>query len=435
MARTAVYYGTVVTLFLVCTFLLAGCTTTPGPGPSTPTPSPTPTTTPVPTPAPGDVKAVVDANNRFAFDLYGQLSRDPANAGKNIFFSPFSISSALAITYEGARTTTADEIRTVFHFPANTSTLRQGYVGINAGINRRDANFTLRTANALWAEKTYAFLPSYIATAERFYGANTTNLDFVTHPEESRVTINLWVEDRTNNLIKDLIPKGAIDAATRLVITNAIYFKGNWLLQFDKNKTADADFHVSSDKTVKVPMMEQSGDNAVFRYAENEHLQVLELPYANATGKGLSMVILLPKENDLSAAEKTLTPANITALRTSASSRRVDVYLPKFKLETGYSLPDTLTAMGMPSAFTGAADLSGMDGTRNLYISDVIHKAYVDVNEEGTEAAAATAVIIRETSLPIVPVFRADHPFLFLIQDNDSGAILFIGRVTDPSLS
>jgi serpin B len=380
--------------------------------------------------------AVAEANNRFAFDLYSRLAKDQEYAGNNLFFSPFSISSALAITYEGAKGKTADEIRSVFYFPANDTTRRGGFLGLNAGINSGDPSYSLRTANALWAEKSYPFLTEYVSTAEHDYGAKTTNLDFVSHPDESRVTINTWVEDKTEDKIKDLIPAGVIDPTTRLVITNAIYFKGDWVKQFDKTKTTDTEFRTAPGKTVTVPMMQRTDEDAVYLYAENGNLQMLSMPYEHTTGKKLSMVVLLPREDNLTTTEALLNADTLSALQQSAESRRVKVYFPKYTLKTKYSLPRTLGAMGMPTAFTGNADFSGMDGTTNLLISDVIHQAFVDVNEEGTEAAAATAVVMKLAAAPAnpdpIPVFRADHPFIFLIQDDETGSILFMGRVINP---
>jgi serpin B len=381
---------------------------------------------------------VAEANNRFAFDLYSRLAKDKEYTGSNIFFSPFSVSSALAITYEGARGKTADEIRSVFYFPENDTMRRGGFSGLNAGINNGDSSYSLRTANALWAEKTYPFLTEYVGTAERSYGAKTTNLDFIGHPEDSRITINTWVEDKTEDRIKDLIPPGVIDPSVRLVITNAIYFKGNWVKQFDKNKTADADFRISPGKTVRVKMMQRTDEDTVYLYAENDNLQMLSMPYDHGNGTELSMIVLLPKDDDIASAEASLDADKLSALQQSASSRRVRVYFPKFKLATKYFLPDTLKAMGMATAFSGSADFSGMDGTKNLFISDVIHQAFVDVNEEGTEAAAATAVVMRLAAAAPghevqIPVFRADHPFIFFIQDDETGNILFIGRVVNPA--
>jgi serpin B len=431
--------GCVLVLLAITGIAIAGCTTTTPAQPVSLTVRGTPTGQPV-SGSEGthiaSAQAIADANNWFALDLYSRLAADPAYSGSNLFFSPFSISSALAITYEGARGATADEIRLVFHFPADDMARRQGFSEINADINNRSTSYTLRTANALWAEKTCPFLPGYISTAQRYYSANTTNLDFISHPEDSRKTINRWVENKTENNIRDLIPAGVIDPSTRLVITNAIYFKGTWVKQFDRNKTSEENFRIAPDTTVRVRMMQRTDENAVYRYAETGDIQVLEMPYAHGTGKELSMLVILPKGNNLTAAENALDPKILSDIKNSSSSRQVKVYFPKFKLETGYSLPGTLRAMGMRAAFTAAADFSGMDGTKSLFISDVIHKAFVDVNEEGTEAAGATAVVMKRMAVrpeDSVPVFRADHPFLFLIQDTGTGNILFIGRVVNPA--
>jgi serpin B len=382
-----------------------------------------------------DARAVAVANNRFAFDLYSRLAKDQEFAGSNIFFSPFSLTSALAIIYEGARGKTADEIRSVSHFPENNTSCREGFSGLNAGISSGDPSFSLYMVNALWAEQTYPFLTEYVSAAEHSYGAKTTNLDFKDHPEDSRITINTWVEDRTEDRIKDLIPAGVIDPTTRLVITNAIYFKGDWVMRFDKTETADADFRMAPGKSVKVPMMQRTDEDAIYLYAENSDLQMLSMPYMHTTSKGLTMIVLLPKSGNLMATEVSLSAGTLSALQQSAESWRVKVYFPKYMLKTKYFLPKTLGTMGMPTAFTGNADFSGMDGTKNLFVSDVIHQAFVGVNEEGTEAAAATAVgpmaYAPESPGPVA-VFRADHPFIFLILDNETGSILFIGRVVNP---
>ncbi|RXE57359.1 proteinase IV [Methanoculleus taiwanensis] len=412
--------------FIALGSIAAGCTELPG-------------TTAVEPVSPARQATVADAargvaagNNEFAFDLYRSLAN--GSATENLFFSPFSISSALGITYEGARGETADEIRLVLHLPVNDTLRREGFAGINAGLNSGDANYTLRTANALWAEETYPFLPEYIETAERYYDANTTNLDFVGAPEESRLAINRWVEEQTEDRIQDLLPAGSITPLTRLVITNAIYFKGTWTLQFDANETEDTDFRVSQNQTVTVPMMQRTDEDAVYPYAETDSLQVLALPYASGDGQNLSMLVLLPKDGNLTVAEESLNLQNLSELRQSLESQRVDVYFPKFTLETEYGLPETLAAMGMPTPFTAAADFSGMDGSEDLFISDVVHKAFVDVNEEGTEAAAATGVVVSLTSVreDETPVFKADHPFVFLIQESETGNILFMGRVMRP---
>jgi serpin B len=391
--------------------------------------------------APESEHNVVDANNRFALELYAKLSEEPEFSGSNLFFSPFSLSSALALTYEGARGSTADEIRSVFHFPEDNSVLREGFADINSGINAGDGKYTLRTANALWAEKTYAFLPGYVSTARLWYDAPVTNLDFKTGTEDSRVIINEWVENQTERKIRDLLPPGSIDASTRLVITNAVYFKGTWVKQFDPSETHEGDFMITPGvppmaTTTRVQMMQRTDREALFGYAETDLFQALQMPYAHESGKQLSMLVLLPKGTTLAAVEDSLIGLDLSSLRDSLTTGRVDVYFPKVRLETTYSMNAILAEMGMPTAFTDEADLSGMDGTRNLSISDVVHKAYVDVNEEGTEAAAATGVIIGATGmLPAkpIPVFRADHPFVFLIVDDETGNILFMGRVVNPN--
>ncbi|HQA81185.1 MAG TPA: serpin family protein [Methanoregulaceae archaeon] len=387
-------------------------------------------------PSPESQKGVVDASNQFALDLYTRLAEDPANKGENIFFSPFSISSALAITYEGARGDTAREIREVFHFPGDSAMMRTGYASVIAGINRGSSAYELRTANALWAEQTYPFLPEYIILADRTYGAKVTTLDFITKPDESRLSINRWIGDQTNDKIKDLLPGGSITPETRLVITNAVYFRGTWVKQFDEKKTTVEDFMTGSGEIVRVPMMQRTDRNATYGYWENGNLQVLRMPYESDTGKELSMAVLLPREGDPGALEQSLSASILSELEQNLTTRQVMVSFPKFTMETRYALPGIVSAMGMQTAFTNRADLSGMDGTTDLFITDIIHQAFIEVNEEGTEAAAATAVIGGAGAASVeapVPVFRADHPFLFIIRDDETGLILFIGRVEHPA--
>jgi serpin B len=429
---------------VIATILISGCT---GPAQKpavNPSPASSPQETSVITTVPGTTnpgnaqpgESVAAANNRFASDLYTSLAKNPANAGNNLFFSPFSISSALAITGEGAKGKTQDEIFSVFHFPKNDTVRQSGFARINEGINLANTGYTLRTANALWAEKSYPFLPAFTGIARQYYSAEVTNPDFKNTPEESRATINQWVEQKTEDKIRDLLPSGSIDSLTRLVITNAVYFNGTWVRQFDAAQTKEADFRTGTGTPVKVQMMQDTSKEAEYVYAETNSVQYIELPYAHNSGKALSMIVILPKGDDLKSAEAALSINNLSALQNSSDSQRVMLYLPKFRMETEYRLPGTLSAMGMPTAFTpGAADFSGMDGTKELFISDVIHKAFIDVNEEGTEAAAATAVVMGGAAAPGAspPIFRADHPFVFLIQDKETGTILFIGRVVNPA--
>ena len=375
---------------------------------------------------PEKVTSVVEANNQFAFDLYHRYKGQSGN----VFYSPYSISTALAMTYEGARGQTAEEMQDVFYFPEE-SIRRPGYARIYNEINKKDKGYKLSTANALWAQNAFGFLPEYMDLIEQYYGGKATNLDFVKDPEGSRKIINDWVEEKTNNKIKDLIPERVINKMTRLVLTNAVYFKGTWVKQFEKKDTRDEDFYVSPGNTIKAPMMRLTGEEAEFNYAETEDLQVLELPYE---GEDLSMLILLPKE-DLASIDDSLTPEQISAFKQLLRKQRVDIYIPKFKFETKYMMKEDLKSMGMPTAFDDvAADFSGMTGDKSLYIGAVIHQAFVDVNEEGTEAAAATAVIMTlKSAMPMQKVFRADHPFIFMIQQKDTGNILFMGRVNNPT--
>jgi len=378
---------------------------------------------------PEGVNKIINSNNQFAFDLYLKLKDVPEYNESNIFSSPYSISTALAMTYEGARGQTAEEMQSVFHFPEDDSIRRSSFAKIYNLLNKKDKKYELHTANALWAQKDYKFLEDYMNTIQRYYAGKVTNLDFVNDTENSRITINKWVEEQTNNKIKDLIPQGVLDALTRLVLTNAIYFKSMWVKQFDKEDTIEDDFKVNPEKTVKVPMMRLTGEEAKFNYAETEELQILEMLYE---GEELSMLILLPKVNDLNSLEDSFSLEKLYELRNSLGVQKVDIYIPKFKFETKYFMVKTLEEMGMPTAFSMDADFSGMDGATDLFIANVIHQAFVEVNEEGTEAAAATGVVM-ELKAAMPTVFRADHPFIFMIQERETGNILLLGRVVDPT--
>ena len=371
------------------------------------------------------------ANNRFALDLYREL----AGEGDNVFFSPWSLSSALAMTYEGARGNTSDEMRSVLYFSENDSLRRESFSALDRKINANDSGYTLSTANALWVDGSFSLLDEYETLVHDTYQARANNLDFRAAPEEARQTINHWVEQKTVGKIVDLIPAGHVDSLTRLVLTNAIYFNGTWMKTFDPSQTRDEDFFTEDGRAVKVPMMRQDDGEAQFYYLETGGLQVLEMPYA---GGRLSMMILLPHDQDIASLERSLSSEEISQWIDSLEERRVDVYVPRFKLKANYFLPEILADLGMPTAFSEMADFTGISPDRPLFISQVIHQAYVDVNEQGTEAAAATAVEVSESAAgseePEIPVFRADHPFLFLIVDDETGCILFLGRVSDPSL-
>lgn len=377
---------------------------------------------------------VIQANNQFALDLYQRYSSNP----DNLFFSPYSMSTAIAMSYEGARGNTAEEMRKTFHFPENIETLQQGSAALNSQINQPNQDFQLSTANALWAEKTYPFAQEYLDNAKKYYQGEITNLDFINNANTSRIFINDWVAKKTNDKITNLIPENSIDAMTRLVLTNAVYFKGDWIKQFDTEQTTDAEFQINANDSTTVKLMRQINEEAVFNYAESEEMQIIELPYS---GDQLSMLVILPKKTgdlyDLAGLEKNFTLDQLNNWKNALQMKRVFLYLPKFKLETTYQMAEDLIALGMVEAFSPDADFSGMTGFKDLNISAVIHKAFVEVNEEGTEAAAATAIIQRAGSAynpnaPVIPTFRADHPFIFIIQQKENGNILFIGRVSNP---
>lgn len=377
---------------------------------------------------PEGIKAVITANNQTAFDLYSEIRKN----GSNTFFSPYSISTALAMVYEGARGQTAEEIQIAFHLPLDGGLRRSAFAAIHNQLNKSDSKYQLSSANALWAQNDYKFLDDYISILERYYASKVANTDFIKATEAARDAINSWAEENTNQKIKNLFPPGTLSNLTRLVLANAVYFKGQWVLQFDKTKTQDEDFRVSPTDIIKVPMMRLRGKDVKFNYAETESLQILEMPYE---GNALSMLILLPKTDDLAALENSLSLSNLTEWKSRLKEQQVDVYLPKFTFNSKYTLNEVLAKMGMPTAFSDRADFSGMDGSRSLFIQIVIHQAYVVVNEEGTEAVAVTGVGVGITSLPPpVPVFRADHPFMFVIQDRRSENILFLGRVINPSV-
>jgi serpin B len=255
-------------------------------------------------------------------------------------------------------------------------------------------------------------------------------LDFVKEAEKSRQTINSFIEGQTKDKIKDLIPTGYLDETTRLVLTNAIYFKGIWEWEFDKTDTREQDFKTTSTNIIKTPIMSMNPEDAKFNYAQTEDLQILELPYK---GNKISMLILLPTEN-LDLIESSLTVEKLNGYKSQMEETKLDsISLPKFEFDSKYFMKNTLVSLGMPKAFSNDADFSGMTGKKDLYISNVIHQAYVGVDEEGTEAAAATAVVMELTAMLPMNVFRADHPFIFIIQEKDTGNILFLGRVVDPT--
>lgn len=372
----------------------------------------------------GENYDVAVANNAFAFDMYSNVK--DTNDG-NIFFSPNSMFTAMAICYDGAEGTTQEEIANVFYFPLDKTILQISLRDMNSEINSETDDYELETANALWIQEDFPIKDQYISNVEEFYSGKATNLDFVVHPDESKETINDWVEEKTNDKIKDLIPDDLIDEYTRLIITNAIYFNGKWLSEFDKEATREEKFYLSENEEIYVETMYSS---MYLNYAENSNSKIIELPYK---GNDICMYIVLPNENAIEEFETSFSLDDYAALKSSMDSRsEVRVWLPKFKFETKTELSESLKIMGIVDAFEHeSADFSGISD-RKLAISAVIHQAFVDVQEEGTEAAAATAIEISEEEGFPVKEFRADHPFMFFIEDKRTSCILFMGKVENP---
>jgi len=381
--------------------------------------------------SPSEQALLVEGNSAFAFELYQELKGKEGN----LFYSPYSISLALAMTYAGARGETAEQMADTLQFILEQDRLHPAFNWLDAELAKRGEGaagkdgegFRLNIVNAIWGQKDYEFLPAFLDVLAENYGAGLRILDFIKETEKSRLTINDWVYNQTEKRIEDLIPQGAIGELTRLVLTNAIYFNAAWAYPFDEDMTADGPFYLLDGGQVIVPMMKQTES---FGYTEGEGYQAVELPY---DGGELSMVILLPEAGKFEAFEEELQAQQVSDIISGLQPTEVALTMPRFEFDSEFSLKDTLADMGMPIAFSGAADFSGMTGKRELLISDVVHKAFVAVDEAGTEAAAATAVIMELTAVPEPPVeVTIDHPFIFLIRDIETDAILFVGRVLNP---
>ena len=373
------------------------------------------------------VAEIVKANNQFAIDLYSEINKD---SNENLFFSPWSISTAMAMTYEGAKGQTADEIQSVFYFPED-NIRRPNFAQMLNTVNKAGGKYELNTANAIWLQEDYPFLEEYKNIIRRYYLGEIKNLDFVDNPSGSSSEINNWVSKHTNNKINKIVSPEMFNELTRAVLTNALYFKGKWEYQFDREDTKPEDFTLDSREKIMVPMMRLTDDDLDFNYIEVDRVQILEMKYQ---GDKISMLVLLPR-NNISHLESILTEEKLQEWRNQLKPETVYIYMPKYTFETSYSLSDYLKSMGMNLPFIWpGADFSGMDGTEMLYIDKVLHKAYLDVYEEGTEAAAATAVMVgMGEAMPHYVEFRADHPFIFIIQERETGNILFLGKVMNPS--
>jgi serpin B len=374
---------------------------------------------------------IVGGNNKFAFKLYKEIKCD---SDKNLFCSPFSISTALAMVYAGARTETATQISQTMNFPQGKkfhSDYKQLLNGLNEGT---EGKITLNIANGLWAQKNFKFLDSYLGIVKSNYNSELKNVDFKDNKEKTRKDINAWVEQKTNNKIKDLLSQSDLTSLTRLVLVNAIYFYGDWAEPFEKQATQPKDFTLIDAAKINVPFMNQHGR---FNYYEDSKIKAIEVPYKDNKA---SMVIFLPNTNNgIIEFEKSFDYKYYLDIISSFQPNEVRLFLPKFQTTFKIYLGSILSEMGMPLAFSpSGADFSGMTGKRDLCISEVIHQAFVNVDEKGTEAAAATAVIMIATAVrpsSDIKIFNADHPFIFCIKDNSSGSILFMGKIMNPKVS
>ena len=377
-----------------------------------------------------DLTDLVGGNSAFAFDLYQALREMDGN----LFYSPYSISVALAMTYAGARGETESQMADTLLFALHQDRLHPALNALDLALASRGSDeegFQLNIANAIWGQSGYGFEPDFLDVLALNYGAGLRTMNFADSPEESRGAINDWVAESTEDRIRDLIPEGGVTGNTRLVLTNAIYFNAAWENAFRKEATRDRAFHLLDGTSVQAPMMTQTSS---FGYSRGKGFEAVDLPYK---GGELSMTLLVPDEGTFGSFEETLDSESVRSTLMSLQPERLDLTMPLFEFESQADLGEVLTGMGMPDAFSRAnADFSGMDGRRCgkdpacLLITGVFHKGFVSVDEEGTEASAATGVTVGVTSLP--PELTIDRPFIFLIRDMETGAILFVGRVVDP---
>ena len=378
-----------------------------------------------------DLEAAVAGNTAFAFDLYRELSAEPGN----LLFSPHSVSIAMAMAWSGAVGTTADELAGALHYDLPGAQLHPAFNALDLALSSRGQGalgadgepFRLRVVNAAWAQAGYPFLAPYLDTLALHYGAGVRLVDFAEATEAARQTINGWVSEQTEARIPELLSQGAVDPSTRFVLTNAVYFNAAWEFPFDADNTAPGAFTRLDGSTVQVPLMREVETHP---YAAANGWMAVELPY-----DGGEVAILIATADDFATFEAGLDEATVAAIDGALAPTYVDLRLPKFEYRTSAQLVPALSHLGVSAAFGPGADFSAMDGTRDLVISGIIHQAFIKLDEEGTEAAAATAVVFAGTSVPPEPVAaRFDRPFVYLIRDVATGAVLFVGRVVDPTL-
>jgi serpin B len=379
----------------------------------------------------GELAQLSGDNAAFGWELYREIVKD----GENLFFSPHSISVALAMTWAGARSNTETEMADALHFTLGQERLHPAFNALDLELATRaeesgaDAPlpFRLNVTNALFGQVDYTFLDPFLDTLAINYGAGLRLMDFVNATEESRIAINAWVADKTEDRIEELIAQGIIDAATRLVLVNAIYFTASWAEPFDEANTTRDGFTLLDGTDITTPTMH---GNAAMVYANGPNYQAAQVPY---DGQQLAMLLIVPDVGQFAAVESALSANAVAQIRSELTVHQVDLALPKFSFRSLVPAKEPLKSLGMVDAFGGAADLSGMNGTGGLFIQDVVHQGFIAIDEKGTEAAAATAVIVGETSAPPAATLTVNRPFMFAIIDRPTGATLFIGRVVDPS--
>lgn len=375
------------------------------------------------------ISQVVDANNQFAIELYQQLSKNPNQSDDNVFFSPYSLSTATAMLYNAAEGETKSQIQKTFHYPPS-AILNPNSAALYNQFNKPNSKYELSTVNDLWMQDGLTPTKAYVNTVQRYYGGQVTNLDFKNSSEPSRQIINKKIAKKTQQMISELLPANSIQSDTAVVLTNAIYFKGDWKLPFTAQKTSAQPFHHHMGSASNVRMMYQQ---SYFGYTEDQQVQVVQLPYK---GDDLSMLLVLPKSKDKTAMQQLVEELNssqVSEWTEQLENKEVSLYLPKFKLEERYQMETLLADMGMPKAFHKAAEFDLFNETLPINIDEVYHQAVVTVDEKGTEAAAATAIVGMYVGMSYPIEFTADHPFIFMIKDNKTDAILFLGQVNKPS--
>lgn len=367
---------------------------------------------------------IIESNNLFTFNVYHQLTKP----GKNLIFSPASITSALAMTYVGAKNNTFEEIGNTLYFNCNIDEFSKDYVNLFK-LNKSEDQVQFYSANSLWIQENLKLNQSFLDINKKDFQSSLNYTDFNNKPERSRLAINKWVEDQTNNKITNLLQPSSIDNGTRLVLVNALYFKGSWKNKFNKEKNIEADFQIAKNRTVQSVFMNRYINSWYF---SDKNVQIIDIPYSNGD---LSLMIILPKSfRKFKKVEKKLDNEFYSNYIQKKEKKRINLFLPKFKIESEFDLNKTLYELGIHDAFSGSADFSGITDTEKLYISKVVHKANIAIDEEGTEAAAATAVMMRKTSMLLEDVdIHVNKPFIYLLRNNENNCIYFMGKITNPN--